>query len=260
MGSTFEALGSQVNAVSQEDAEGDEKLVGTDQGTTDVLGGALSLVHGHNKGATTDTETSNPTTDDHLGPVAVRGRDLDDQADNEDETPHGDRPFTTKLIGNGSTTEGTDECSDRQKTDDQTRADVAESIGAVALEFTIALKVVRHLLEAGDLTGIITEQKTTHRHEEAHDNGTQCNPRDRSIDTKLSRLFRADGLLAGILLRLGSRGDTLPMVDRRLRTHGDIGIWLSLWVEKRLKKKRDEKDNNGGMRDIWGCAAGFPPL
>ena len=239
LGSTFKALGSQVNAVSQEDTEGDEKLVGTNHGTTDVLGGALSLVHGHNKRATTDTETSNPTTQDHLNPVAVRSRDLNDQADHEDDTPHGDGPFTTKLISDGSTTEGTDECSDRQKTDDQTRADVAESIRAVTLEFTVALKIVGHFLKTGDLTGIITEQKTTHRHEEAHDSGTQCNPRNMSIDAKLIRLFGADGLLAGILLRLGGRGDTLPMVGRRFRTHGDIRNWLSLWVEK---KERDEKE------------------
>ena len=40
-----------------EETDGDHPLVGADDGTTDVLGRALGLVHGDKAGGTADTET-----------------------------------------------------------------------------------------------------------------------------------------------------------------------------------------------------------
>lgn len=110
--SAFEMLGSQVNAVGKEDTKSDEQLVATDHGTTDLARSTLTLVHGNEQGATTNAKTSHPTAHDHLNPFTGRGRDLNNQADIEDDTPESDRPFTTKLIGyrsgNQSTNQGTD--------------------------------------------------------------------------------------------------------------------------------------------------------
>ena len=73
LGSTLKGVGTQVDEVGQEDTEGDEQLVATDHGTTDVTGGTLTLVHGDEQGAGTNTQTSGPTTHDHLDPVAGGG-------------------------------------------------------------------------------------------------------------------------------------------------------------------------------------------
>ena len=42
LGSAFHGLGSQVDTVGQEDTQGDEELVATDNGTTDVTGGRFT--------------------------------------------------------------------------------------------------------------------------------------------------------------------------------------------------------------------------
>lgn len=41
-GTTLEVLGAQVDEVGEEDTEGDEELVATDDGTTDVTGGGFT--------------------------------------------------------------------------------------------------------------------------------------------------------------------------------------------------------------------------
>ena len=128
MGTTLQALRSQVDTVCEENTKRDEQLIGTDHGTTDVLRGTLSLVHGHNQGASANTKTSSPTAHDNLDPVTGGGRDLNNDSDHEDNTPDSDGPFPAQLISERSTTESTNKRSDRQKTDNQTGPDVAEGI------------------------------------------------------------------------------------------------------------------------------------
>merc|ERR1712187_192179 len=146
-GTTLEVLGAQVDEVGEEDTEGDEELVATDDGTTDVTGGGFTLIHGNDQRTTTNAKTGDPATNDHLVPLASRRTDLNDQTDIEDETPESNGPFPTQPVGQGGTAEGTDQGTDGQQTDNQTGADRTESIGAIGLEFTITLEIVAHLLE-----------------------------------------------------------------------------------------------------------------
>lgn len=69
LGSVFQALGSQVDAVGKEDTQGDEELVATDNRTTDVTGGRFTydkVSTIHVKRMKTDVETY-PDTSERQG-------------------------------------------------------------------------------------------------------------------------------------------------------------------------------------------------
>jgi hypothetical protein len=246
LSSAIHGVGTQVDTVGEEDTQGNEQLVATDHRTTDVTGGTFTLVHRHEQGAASDTKTSDPTADDHLVPVAIRGGNLHNQSNVEDHTPKRDRPFAAELVGHGSTDEGTDHSTDRQQTDNQTGPGGTERVFAVGTKLTISLQVVAHLLEAGDLTSVISEQKTTHGDKEGHHQGTRGDPRDWGIDPhRAHRLLHGAILEGGIEGWLVSRGNGLPMVGGRFDTHCVYikGVWLKepqvgLYMELETKAGR----------------------
>lgn len=217
LGSALQGVGTQVDQVGQEDTEGDEQLVATDHRTTHVTGGTLTLVHGDQQGASTNTQTSGPTTHDHLDPVARGGGDLDNQADHEDDTPDSDGPLTAHLVGDGGSDESTNQGTNGQKTGQQTGADVTQVPFALGILHTIAAEIVGFLLKTGDLTSVITEKETTHGDEDGHDEGPQSNAGDGGVNTAKRLLER---LLAGVLLGSDRRGDVLPVVSGGFDTHG----------------------------------------
>lgn len=239
LGSTLQGVGTQVDEVGQEDTEGDEQLVATDHGTTDVTGGTLTLVHGDEQGASTNTQTSGPTTHDHLDPFSGGGGDLDDQADHEDNTPEGDGPLAADLVGDGGSDESTDQGTNRQKTGQETGADVTQVPFALSVLHTIAAEIVGFLLETGDLTSVITEEETTHGDEDGHDEGPQGHAGNRGVNTAKRLLER---LLAGVLLGSDRRGDVLPVVKGGFDTHGghveDV-LFVCQWG--RMPSQRQEK-------------------
>ena len=180
-----------------------------------MRGPGPTLIHGNDQGTATNAKTGDPTTNDHLVPFTGGRTDLDDQSDVEDDTPERDGPLSAQLVGHGSTTEGTDQGTDREQTDNETGTDIAEGVGAIGTQFTIAFLVVLHLLETGDLTGVITEEQTTDGDESTHDKGAHGEPGDGGVNAG------HHGLLGrGIVLR-GDRLDGLPVMGSGLDSHVD---------------------------------------
>lgn len=219
LGGALHGVGSQVDAVRQEDTQGDEELVGANHGTTDLTRSTLSLVHGDDQGAATNTKTRDPTTHGHLDPVSGRRGNLHNETNDHNETPEGDRPLAAKLVGDRSSAKSTNQGTNGKQTDNQTGADRAERVFTIGILLTIAMKVVGHFLETRDLTSVVTEEKTTHGDEGSHHKGPKGDPRNGSVYTHLRRLVHGDRFLAGLLLGSTSRADRLPMVGRRFMTH-----------------------------------------
>lgn len=70
---------------------------------------------------------------------------------------------------------------DTYQGDNKTSTDVAEEEGTIVMALSKSLKEVRHFEEPADLTGIITEDETSHRDEEAHPEGRPCHPAERRV-------------------------------------------------------------------------------
>lgn len=220
---TIHGVGTQVDAVGQEDTEGHKKLVATDHGTTDVSRSTFALIHRHEQRATTDAETSDPTANDHLIPVSRGGRDLNDQTNIQDHAPKTDGPLAAQLVRDGCSSKRTNHGTNGKQSDDETRTDCAELVITVRIELTIPLQIIAHFLEARDLASIITEQETSHGNEQGHDEGPHGDPRNRGINTCGSHgLLLGAGLIRGLQNWLLSRGDRLPMVGRRFNAHDGV--------------------------------------
>lgn len=119
---------------------------------------------------------------------------------------------------------------------------MAEIIFTLIVQLTIAFKIVIHLLETGDLTGVVSEKKTTHRNEGTHNKRPQGNAGNGSVNTNFHRLVSSHGFLAGVL-GSASWADHLPMLGRSLNTHGGeyvgrggksvfVRLYLQLWLER----------------------------
>jgi hypothetical protein len=67
------------------------------------------------------------------------------------------------------------------QTDDQTVTDVAENILAVGLTLSESNLEVIHGGETRDLTSSVTEDETTHRHDDTQDEGPPCEVLDRAV-------------------------------------------------------------------------------
>lgn len=218
LGSAVHSVGSQVDTVGKEDTQGDEQLVATDHGTTDVSRSTLTLVHGHQQRASTNTKTSDGTTDDHLIPVAVGRADLDHQANDQDDVPDSDRPLAANEVRKRSTKQGTHESTNTEHTNNQTSAVIRQGPSTIDV-LTVSLQVVVHVLETGDLTSVVTEQQTTHGDEEGHHKGAKRDGWDRGIHSVLHRSLCGTAGGRGICPNHGGRGDLLPMVSTRFNTH-----------------------------------------
>lgn len=167
-GGGLDALRTVVDTIGDEDAEGDEQLVGGDEGTTDLAGRGLGLVHGRQDGQGTDAEAVDETADDDLVPRAG-GADADDVADDVDETPEGDAVLSAELVRDGAGDEGADQAADAEHADQQTLSYVAERHDAVGIDITEAAPEVIHLSVPADGTTFPPEDEATERHEQAHD-------------------------------------------------------------------------------------------
>lgn len=150
-GAVGSGLCAPVDHLSSPDTQGDEKLVGGDEHTTDDGGTALRLVHGNDDRQRANAETSDETTDGKLNPV-VRRRDLDDGADEGEQSRTRDDRTAAEGIGQLSGDQGTKQAPDTEKTDDGTLAGGTEGVRAVRLQLTESTSIVVHQEEAGDLT------------------------------------------------------------------------------------------------------------
>lgn len=153
-------LGSKVDCRGGEDTDGDEQLVRADDGTTDVLWSRLGHVEWDDDGKGTDTKTGDPSSHGNTNPLSWTDGDLNDNADREDQSPEWNGALASDLVGEWTGAESTNKSTDREKSDDQTRSDVGPVVFAVWLLLSEALLEVVHLEETGNLSSIITEDKT----------------------------------------------------------------------------------------------------
>lgn len=150
-----------VEAGGQEDSHGDEQLVGTDESATNPRGRRLGLIHGDQQTEGTDTKAGHQSTDHDLFPSS-KGRDLNDKANRDDDTPETDGNAAADPISNRGSHESADQCANGQQTNNQARSDIAESV-FVSLTLTKSFQKVGHLQETRNLTGIITARGVIQR-------------------------------------------------------------------------------------------------
>lgn len=108
-------LGGVVDDGGQQKTDGDGQLVGTDDGTTDPLGGSLGLVHGDGSGEQTNTQTGEETTSHEEGDGG--GGNLKDDTDGEDDGVEDHGEATTEDVGHGGSEESTEEGTSREQGD-----------------------------------------------------------------------------------------------------------------------------------------------
>ena len=153
-------LGSEVDGRGGEDTDGDEQLVRADDGTTDVLWCRLGHVEWNDDGEGTDTKTGDPSSHGNTNPLSWTDGDLNDNTDGEDQGPEWNGALASDLVGERTGAESTNESSDREKSDNQTRSDIRPVVFAVWLLLSEALLEVIHLKETGNLSSIVTEDET----------------------------------------------------------------------------------------------------
>ena len=94
---TQHALCAIIDATGEEDAKGDEELVGADKGAADLARGGLGLVHGGHDGEAADADAGDPAAEGDLVPGGCRG-DLDDDADDEDDVEDDDGEASAERV------------------------------------------------------------------------------------------------------------------------------------------------------------------
>jgi hypothetical protein len=137
-------VGAKVDHVRSPDTESDEKLVASNEDTTDGTRSGFSLVHGNDDGQSTDTHTVNETTSGELAPGAG-GRDLDHDTDGGPESEERDTELATNDIGKSTSDEGTDSGTTTEKGGDSTLTVGTEVVGTIGVLLTETTEEVRHL-------------------------------------------------------------------------------------------------------------------
>lgn len=118
VGSCVRAIfGGVVDDGGEQKTDGDSELVGTNNNTTNPFGRSLGLVERDGSTDHTDTVTSEePTSDEE------RDRSCDslqDDTDAEDDVASDETKTTTKDVGSGSSSQGTEESTGREDGDNQ---------------------------------------------------------------------------------------------------------------------------------------------
>lgn len=173
----LDGLGTVVDTVGDEDTEGDEQLVSGDEGTTGLAGRGLGLVHWRQDGEGTDAETVDKTADDNLVPL-VRGSNTHDVADDVDDAPEGNGVLAAELVGDGGGDKSANQATSAKHGDHQTLPNVTEAQDAVLLGVTKVFPEVGHLCVTGDGTTFPSEDETTQRDEQAHDDDPEVEDLD----------------------------------------------------------------------------------
>lgn len=161
-------LGAEVDAVGDKDTEGNEELVGGDQGAADLARRCLGLVHGSQDGQGADAKAINEAADNDLVPLALSG-DADNVADDVDNVPEGDAVLAAELVRERTRDESTHQAANAKHTNHQALSHVAELEAVVFLNVTKAIPEVVDLCVTGDGTTFPSEDETAERDEQAHD-------------------------------------------------------------------------------------------
>jgi hypothetical protein len=112
------------------------------------------LVHGHQQTERTDTKASNKTTHHDLVPF-ICGGDLHNNAHANNGAPERNAVSAPNLVCNWGSDKSTEQRSNGQQSNDETRAHIGEVVCTVRVSLTKATHKVRHAEEAGNLTSIL---------------------------------------------------------------------------------------------------------
>lgn len=145
-----------------------------------MAGRGLGLVHWRQDGESADAETVNKTANDDLVPL-VRGSNAHDVADDVDEAPEGDGELAAELIGDGSRDQSANQATSAEHGDHQTLPNVAETQDTVLLGVAKMFPKVCHLCVTRDGTTFPSEDETTERDEQAHDDDPEVHDLDGRI-------------------------------------------------------------------------------
>jgi hypothetical protein len=164
-------LGGVVDDGGQEETDGDGELVGTDDGSSDPLGGGFRLVkwdcllagfyipdwgrHTQSRDQT-NTETGKEATSKEHGDI--RGGTLQDDSQVEHLGRGNQTPATTNQVTHGSSTQSTEKCTSREDGDDGGRlrgghVEVSFGVTVASGEFVLP---VGHGKNAADCSGVIS--------------------------------------------------------------------------------------------------------
>lgn len=148
--SVVPVLGGIVDDGSKQKTNGDGKLVATDNGTTDPLGGSLGLVERNGGRDHTDSVTSEETTSNKQGDISSNG--LENNTKTEDNVAGNETKATTEEIGSRGGSQGTEKGTSREDRDNE-RGLVGGDIRKVVLGVDVS--------SAEDLTPVLHSQDTT---------------------------------------------------------------------------------------------------
>ena len=148
--SVIPVLGGIVDDGSKQKTNGNGKLVATDNGTTDPLGGSLGLVERNGSRDHTDSVTSEETTSNKQGDISSNG--LEDNTKTEDNVAGNETKAATEEIGSRGGSQGTEEGTGREDRDNE-RGLVGGDIRMAVLGVDVS--------SAENLTPVLHSQNTT---------------------------------------------------------------------------------------------------
>jgi hypothetical protein len=111
-------LGGVADTRGEKQSDGDGELVSRDNGTSDLSWGDLTHVEDDDGGDEADTETRDETTGDQKTELAVEGG-LEDTSDGEDNAARDNSDSSTKVVGQVTGDDGTEEGTGGEDRGDQ---------------------------------------------------------------------------------------------------------------------------------------------
>ena len=153
--------------------KGDEKLVSSDEGTSDLAGHGLRLVKRDGSRKGTDTKTSHETANSDLVP-GVKGSALNNDTNIENDRLDSHGPSSTKLVSDGGTEENSNGGTSAEERDKHALNPLVP-VRVTGLTPGEPLSKVLHLGETRDLTSVPSEEETSHGGE---DGDEDCQPSD----------------------------------------------------------------------------------
>jgi len=111
-------LGGVHDTGGEEETDGNVELVARDDGTTDLAGSNLGHVENDDGRDESDTETGDKTSSNNQTQTRV-GSDLENDTDGEDDAAGNDGQTTSKVVGQVTSDDGTEECTGGEDRDDE---------------------------------------------------------------------------------------------------------------------------------------------
>lgn len=167
----------------------------------------LALVQRYQDTQRPNPQASYPSSYHNLIPLCIR-RDLHNDPNTEYNAPGADGVLSAESIRKGRRDQSSYQSANRQESHNQSGPSICElgcgrstRVLGVWEQLAEALEEIVHLEKTGDLTSIVSEDQTTHRDQDAHQDGAPCCERVRGVVE----------LAVGRLAIVRSRGDRLSL-------------------------------------------------